>query len=99
MQAARKKYGKDVYSKKYSELATEFGCEEFPLWLTRFRGNDDPSKEDEQENIELSDITECFCYLDYTLQHFSIQNPYLKSINNEQLFHILKFAIIFMYDT
>jgi hypothetical protein len=96
MQEAKEKYGDKVYDKIYINLQHEFGGYAFPDFLTCFRGlSEDPITLSPDTSIQLSDITECFCYAEQTI---NVSDSYFQGWNSEQLSIMQKFADIFRYD-
>ena len=99
LNAAVAKYGKTaLYNMQYKDLITEFGLEAFPLFMTRFRG-EQPSHVGLKTDIPLWAITECFCYADYPESHFSTDNEYLKCVNTtqDQVAYMKLFAQVLRY--
>jgi hypothetical protein len=93
MQEAKEKYGDKVYDKIYINLQHEFGVYAFPDFLTCFRGlSEDPITLAPDTSIQLSDITECFCYAEQT----TLDN-YFRGWDSEQLSIMQKFANVFRY--
>ena len=85
--AARGKYGDDVYGKTLGELRGEFGELAFPVWLSKYEGDEDgnplPGVPRGHEKVALWQITEGLCYLNQALPRHILDDkeklPYFTS--------------------